>query len=370
MGFRSVALFLLCTILFAGLGLTTWIPYPPLVGMPNRPEAYIGSRQDGGSIMSNFTGGIGCPTGMSTCAHLGNPYICCPQIVVISPIKVSMESSCFKTQYSLSGVICCQDPMECERVDHHSDELGQYGTTCTPGFNECPVELGGGCCPDGYGCAETSCYELFSNETALAASGESDYSDGDTSGRNITDDASDDAQGGGYPCVPFGSPTCVHPKGGRPAKERTIKAEAPVDRPRHQVLKSEQTGVLKTGEMEECIGPQCLGQDPLSGLNGGLTSELDGAVQSVIEGGVGGVVLTLTQGVGALITQLPVASLIPGSNNTINIIGTLNPLKSEGHSFMKPQSDIFSSTFSSGHMRYMGLALLFHLVAGMRNNRI
>ncbi|KAK6499291.1 hypothetical protein TWF506_003918 [Arthrobotrys conoides] len=280
----------------------------------------------------------GCGYGMSNCGHIGMPNICCPDILIISPLQVSLENSCFQTERSTLGVICCQDPIMCERIEHHPDEYPMYNLTCSFGTHECSAELGGGCCPEGFSCDSDSCYHNLTNDTYTGPLG-------------------GDPRETEYPPYP--------PK--TSSSTETVSTY-PTDGPRYRVRKSA-VNVLKTGETDECIEPRC--QNPLSGLTNGIGQ----ALQSVVDGS--DVILTLTKAVDGVATHIPGASgllgQLGGSNNTLNIIngvgGALGKaLKSDGSSFMKRSSTVWPRIFSGGHIQYLALSLIINGVIGMRLN--
>ncbi|KAK6517357.1 hypothetical protein TWF281_004013 [Arthrobotrys megalospora] len=332
-------------------------------------------RSDYTQLISGSNDSYGCAYGTSNCGHIGRPEICCPDILIISPIQVSIESSCFKTGRSPLGVICCQNPIECERVEHHPDDYPSYQLTCNDGFYECPLELGGGCCPDGLSCAPDTCYETISNDSYTGPLGddgpsatETDYIPEITHSPNDTDAARHPPCSSGWRiwaeegiCIPDHPPKTTN----RELQARTEAVPAyPTYVARYKVRKTA-ISVLKTGETEICVGPQC--PDTLSGLTNGIGQ----AIQSIAGGS--GAALTLTQVIGGIATHIPGASgllgQLGGSNNTLNIIGALgNALKSDGSSYVKTDSTVWSRTFSGGHLQYMGLALLLHAVVGMRLN--
>ncbi|KAF3236841.1 hypothetical protein TWF192_011296 [Orbilia oligospora] len=291
------------------------------------------------SLLSNNS--YGCGYGMSNCGHVGMPNICCPDILIISPIQVSLENSCYKTERSSIGVICCQDPVMCERIEHHPDEYPTFELGCMAGHHECPDDLGGGCCADGFSCAKDGCYESLTNDTYTGPLG--------------------------------GDPReTLYPPYTRNTRRSGIDTASayPTNGPLFRVRKSALT-ILKTGEEEQCTGPQC--RDLLSSLTDGVGQ----TVQSVVDGT--GVVLTLTKAIGGIATHIPGASgplgQFGGSNNTLNIIngagGALgSALKSDGSSFIKSSSTAWPRIFSGagGHVQYLVLSLVLHGIIGMRLN--
>ncbi|KAK6510070.1 hypothetical protein TWF481_004783 [Arthrobotrys musiformis] len=306
------------------------------------PQLVPGSEFNHSALSNNS---IGCAFGASNCANVGKADICCPDLLIISPIQVSLESSCFETERSPVGVICCQNPFMCERVAHHPEEFSTYDLTCISGYHECPAQLGGGCCPDGLSCGSDSCFEAISGPDGLNAYPEHEHED------------DQDVYTEGDPKIISPYPTNV-------------------PRSPYKVLKTG-VSILKTGEIEECVGPQC--EDPLSG---GTPDEVGQAIQSVVAGS--GVVLTLTRGataVGGIATHLP---SIPGAPNSAggiigapNVVDGLVPgldktpvdaLKSDGSSYIKHGSSVWPRMLSGEHIRYLALSLVIHGVIGMRLN--
>ncbi|EPS37338.1 hypothetical protein H072_8982 [Dactylellina haptotyla CBS 200.50] len=424
MGFRSAALFLLYTLLVVGYGGTTWIPYsdPFPVIPPNKAILSVDFEQSGLPLFSrhdlssrtdqpysqtrmnltekrqgvNSTGAVGhpreiaspdCAMGMTNCAHLGRPYICCPEVLIISPMKVSMESSCFQSQISLSGVVCCQNPMECERGDHHAEDAGKiYETKCTPGFHECSAALGGGCCPEGYGCDQASCFQIFNDESPTTTESEPGLQ---------WNSVAPMEQEPTYPCGPFAGPTCQNP----PAvvdPESIGSGNSSSFTPPHRVLKAEKSyilkrdddegdgsSILKTGEYPDTNTTSAQYAPQIDPLDPAILSPIDPrpgpteaaaiiteVLQSVVQDGAV-VILTLTQGVDAVVTRLPAPSIPNNGTDGVNIIigNFQSPLRSSGNSYKHTDSTLWSRTFSAKHMKYMGMFMVFQLVNGLGNRR-
>jgi hypothetical protein len=68
-------------------------------------------------------------------------------------------------------MLCCMDPLECERAEHHSEKIEPLEVSCLKGYFECSSELGGGCCPEGYECSSNECYYLSLSRDNLNFSG-------------------------------------------------------------------------------------------------------------------------------------------------------------------------------------------------------
>ncbi|KAK6535227.1 hypothetical protein TWF694_001695 [Orbilia ellipsospora] len=440
MNLRSAIIFFLNTLLLAGFGQAAWVPYVDDLGPVSAPipPSSVGNLPVPTSSNSANLNAVKCPAGMASCDHLGSPFICCPQILIISPMRVSMESSCFSTQQSLNGVICCQDPLECERAEHHLNDTSKFNVGCTSGFYECPASFGGGCCPEGFGCSQGSCYQLLEDDSTsgkispIGPRGSMDMAMEPSMTylhrREIPSTTTNAQTAPTYPCGPFGGGTCKSDKladpSGTDLRRHVLKTgrayfmklehnkRKPDDVPNTQGGSSL---VLKAGETPECAQQNgCLSleplQDPLglltdiptngvqlptnglplptdgldlptglqlptdgldlptngldiptdgldlplptnglnpptNGLNlptNGLDSleEVLGALTKTVDA----VVLTLTQGLGAVVTQLPIASLLPGNNSeVVNIVGNFqSPLRSSGSSIKPSRSTIWS----------------------------
>ncbi|KAK6338334.1 hypothetical protein TWF730_002398 [Orbilia blumenaviensis] len=349
------------------------------------------------NVSSNRT--RGCPSGNSDCGHLGRPDICCPEILFISPDKISIQSSCFKMEGSEEKVVCCSDPIMCERVAHHPSEYPSAQLKCRKGFNLCPSELRGGCCPDGYDCGIDACYEHRANDKHAQSSQDSVDSEsyymakGQTFSRNYpplakkTQTASLEVSAGlngvtvsrcpgGFVYSPVES-VCYDGSGiptGElirtdeiPRTETASHSDSayPTGVPRHSVLKSA-VSVFKTGETEECVGFQC--PNPLAGLVGGLGE----AIQNIAGGSAA--VLTLTQ---AIATNIPGASgvleKIGVNNNTLNIINSVGTvlggaLKSDGVSYVRSGPTSWPRIFSAGYFKHLAVSLVIHGVVGLGLN--
>ncbi|KAF3905825.1 hypothetical protein AA313_de0206196 [Arthrobotrys entomopaga] len=345
-------------------------------------------------------------------------------------------------------MICCQDPLECERAEHHFNDTSKFEVGCTSGFFECPATLGGGCCPDGYGCSQGSCYQLLEDESTTPSTTspidprdsmemEMEPNTKYFRGREIPSAITTSAQTAPtYPCGPFGGGTCQSDKtvdlSGSDLRLHVLKAGKAYfakssnisnKGKRDEVLDIDTHGgggsVLKAGETPECTQQNgCISlepiQDPLSLLSDILTNgpalptdeiqlptngfahPTDGLqpptddLQLPTDGldlptdgpdgleeplgtltqTVDAIILTLTQGFGVVITQVPVVSLLPSNDSdAIPIIGNFqNPLRSSGNSFKAPPSTstIWTRTFSLQHIQYMCLVFCFQFMNGRR----
>ncbi|KAK6351803.1 hypothetical protein TWF718_004948 [Orbilia javanica] len=307
--------------------------YTSMSPNPQFPQLALGANNSFASDDSYTS----CAYGTSSCEHVGKPDICCPDILIISPIQVTLENSCFKTERSPLGVICCQDPVECERVEHHPDEYPTYELTCNYGFHSCPASLGGGCCPLGLSCGSDNCYESIGNDTYTGPLGDDDPRETD------------------YIPLPPNIATAI-------GLQTAFPYPTGEPEPRYRVRKIG-LSVLKTGEIEECVGPQC------ENLDSGLDNEVGQAIQNVAEGS--NVILTLTQQVSGVSTHAPgIPNALsqgggPGGGAGSGLIGPGLPLHSGGSSFVRRGLTGWTRILSSGHIQYLALSLILNGFIGM-----